>query len=195
MDFLIHRLLGVTAATAPAALVLIPLFWLLHRRWKAPGKTAAYLLFTLYLCGVYAAAGLPAVNRISFHPRLNFTFFAYMFSDYRSSLLNIFFFMPLGFLLPMIWRKFRALYRTVPFAFLSSLFIEAAQLLTPRATDVNDLITNTLGGILGYGLAMILQLIFPSLKPENESRDVYPLCLVAMATMFFVHPAICYFLY
>lgn len=187
---------GVIAAAAPAALVLIPLFLFLQKRyWKNPGKTAVYLLFALYLCGVYAAAGLPTVTRIQFRPRLNFTFFAYMFSDYRSSLLNILFFMPLGFLLPMIWKKFRAVYRTIPFAFLASLFIEAAQLLTPRATDVNDLLTNTFGGILGYALAMILQLIFPCLKPENESRDVYWICLIVMTTMFFVHPAIAYVLY
>lgn len=181
---------------APAALVVVPVFWFLQRRHKrSTAQAAAYLLFALYLCGVYTAAGLPAFHRIRYIPRVNLTLFAYMFSDYRSSLLNVLFFLPLGFLLPMIWKRFRNPVRSVLFGLGVSLVIEAAQLLTPRATDVNDLITNTLGTLIGYLLALLLQWIFPSLRPENDSRDVYWLCGVVAAIMFFVHPIVRFFLY
>lgn len=185
------RLYRIWMDAAVAAVVLIPVFWALHkRRWTDPWQAVHYLLFAIYLCGVYAAAGLPGVHRLTFLPRVNVDFFLYMFSDYRSSLLNVVFFLPLGFFLPMLWRRFRRMHRTVLFGFGTSLFIELAQLLTPRATDVNDLITNTAGTILGYILAMLAQWIVPSLIPENNSRDVYRICGIVVATMFFVHPLI-----
>lgn len=196
MLFLVHRMSSLFWEAVPAAIILTPLFLFLQQRyWKKGSQTVLYLLFALYLCGMYAAAGLPAFTRIRFRPRLNFTFFAYMFSDYRSSLLNVLFFMPLGFLLPTIWKQFRTVWRTVLFSLGASLLIELAQLLSPRATDVNDLITNTVGGILGYAIAMILQWLFPALQSDNESRDVYWICGIVLVTMFFLHPIICSFLY
>ena len=45
--------------------------------------------------------------------------------------------------------------------FIISLFIELAQLFLPRATDVDDLIMNTLGGFLGFIVYMILRWILP----------------------------------
>lgn len=183
------RLYSMAADAGSAALVLVPMFLVLQRRHRLePSRTVQYLLFAVYLCGVYAAAGLPCFRCITFRPRVNLTLFAYMFSDYRSSLLNILFFIPMGFLLPMIWTRFRAVYRTVPFGLAASIFIEGTQLLSPRATDVNDLITNTLGTVIGYSLAMMLQWLLPDLKPENDSRDVYPICLLVVVVMFFIHP-------
>lgn len=99
----------MAADAAVAAVILVPLFLLMQKkRWQDAGQTAVYLLFALYLSGMYAAAGLPSFHTLTFRPRLNFTFFEYMFSDYRSSLLNVLFFMPLGFLLPLIWTRFRS---------------------------------------------------------------------------------------
>lgn len=147
-----------------------------------------YLLFAVYLSGVYAAAGLPSLFSLTFRPRLNVRLFAYMFSDYRSSLLNVVFFVPLGFLLPMLWQRFRRFHRTFFFALGLSLVIEILQLLTPRATDVNDLVTNSAGAVLGYGFSMLLQRIFPGLRSQDDSREVYFIGLIVGAVMFFLYP-------
>lgn len=185
------RIAAMCADAAVAAVVFGPLFFYLYRRrWHDFQKSAVYLLFALYLCGVYGAAGLPGFHSLTYRPRVNVTLFAYMFSDYRSSLLNVLFFLPLGFLLPMIWTRFRAGCKTVFFGFLTSALIEGIQLFTPRATDVNDLITNTLGAFLGWCLARLMQWIFPVMKPENDSRDVYWICTASVAVMFFVHPVL-----
>lgn len=175
--------------TAAAAIVLVPLFCHLNRRhWHRWDQAAAYLLFALYLCSVYVAAGLPGFHNLTYRPRINSQFFLYMFSDYRSSLLNVLFFIPLGFLLPTIWSRFRPLWRTFLFALGASAFIELFQLLTPRATDVNDLVTNTAGALLGWGLARLLQWRIPSLRPVNNSRDVYWLSALSVGIMFLFYP-------
>ena len=81
-----------------------------------------------------------------------------------STILNIIFFMPFGFLLPTLWNKFRKFIPTVFAGFIFSLIIEVGQLFTIRATDVDDLIMNTLGTILGFILFKILSIIFKKLS-------------------------------
>ncbi len=64
---------------------------------------------------------------------------------------NVFGFMPLGFVLPVFSRRCRLYwYNTVFSAYLLSWFIEMAQLfLRAGSCDVDDIILNTLGGLLG----------------------------------------------
>lgn len=65
---------------------------------------------------------------------------------------NILLFMPLGFLLPLIWEGLRKWWCALLAGFSFSLLIEASQLFNNRSTDVDDLIMNTLGALLGYVL-------------------------------------------
>ena len=53
---------------------------------------------------------------------------------------NIALFMPLGFMLPMVWTGFRRLPRTAAFGACVSLFIEVSQLFNYRATVTDDLL-------------------------------------------------------
>jgi glycopeptide antibiotics resistance protein len=67
------------------------------------------------------------------------------------NILNIVLFMPLGFLLPALWEKYRNFWSTFYHGLLFSLFIEIGQLFVRnRATDINDLITNTVGAMVGW---------------------------------------------
>ena len=64
---------------------------------------------------------------------------------------NIIGFLPFGFFLPAMHQYFRRVYRTVSVSFLFSCGIELTQLVTRRGScDVDDVILNTLGGLLGY---------------------------------------------
>ncbi|MDP4144962.1 MAG: VanZ family protein [Bacillota bacterium] len=75
-----------------------------------------------------------------------------------SSVLNIILFMPLGFLLPTLWKKYRSLWKTFCYGLSFSLIIEIGQLfVSHRATDVNDLIMNTLGTICGWVIFNIVK--------------------------------------
>ena len=63
---------------------------------------------------------------------------------------NIIMFMPMGFLLPLLFSNLDSLKKTVAVGFGTSLLIEFTQLFLLRATDIDDLILNTLGTMLGY---------------------------------------------
>lgn len=60
---------------------------------------------------------------------------------------NIIMFMPFGFFVPLLWRVSDK--ATVAVGFIVSLSIELIQLFLPRWTDIDDLILNTSGTLLG----------------------------------------------
>ena len=69
---------------------------------------------------------------------------------------NVIGFLPFGFILPVIFRNFRSFWSIMFGGFLFSLLVETIQLVTKVGCfDVDDLILNTLGAILGY-LAFML---------------------------------------
>ena len=64
-------------------------------------------------------------------------------------------FIPGGILLPIIYKQRNCFWKVVASGALISLFIEILQLPFPsRASDIDDLILNTLGIIAGYGIYM-----------------------------------------
>ena len=76
---------------------------------------------------------------------------------------NIAMFIPSGVMLPLIYRKLDTTKKVVFTGFLMSLCIEIIQLpFSVRASDVDDLILNTLGVLLGYGLYVL----FRSREPQ-----------------------------
>ena len=67
-----------------------------------------------------------------------------------SMILNVVMLMPLGFLLPLLWKEYQSLVRTAIIGFCFSCGIEFCQLFNRRVSDVDDLLMNTLGAILGW---------------------------------------------
>lgn len=71
---------------------------------------------------------------------------------------NIVGFMPCGFFLPIVSRRGRKWYNNILLCFGLSLCIEVTQLVFKVGSfDVDDLLLNTLGGILGYITYQIVQ--------------------------------------
>ena len=64
-------------------------------------------------------------------------------------------FVPLGFLLPVVFKNFRSTFKTTLLVFLFSFSIEVIQYFIGRSADIDDLILNTLGGIIGYGIFIL----------------------------------------
>lgn len=176
-----------------AALVLLPVFLLLLGMYfRSLKRTVHCAAFTLYLCGVYILVGLPTVMLIPylrFDPNINWI----PFSDWEEGkvmfCLNIALFVPLGVFLPLLWRKFWAFLPTVCTGFGLSLLIELVQLFCGRATDVDDLIANTAGTIIGYVIAQILLSIGDPLKKSSRATgEVYLFAGLAAITMFLAQP-------
>ena len=70
---------------------------------------------------------------------------------------NVLLFLPLGYLLPQLFRPMRHWYATIPVGLFGSLVIETTQLITHLGCfDVDDLITNTIGAAVGYLIYRII---------------------------------------
>ena len=101
---------------------------------------------------------------------------------------NVVVFVPLGFLLPF-GARVTSLPRVLLWGFLVSLTMEALQLLNSvtvhggHASDVNDLLANTLGAAVGYGIFRVA-LLRPALgrwagtatrpMPPREESGIQP---------------------
>ena len=67
---------------------------------------------------------------------------------------NIILFMPIGFMVLLLWDI--SAKKALLIGFCSSLFIETCQLFLPRQTDVDDLLLNTAGVFLGIWVYKLL---------------------------------------
>lgn len=73
---------------------------------------------------------------------------------------NVLLYVPLGLLLPWVWKT--SDWRRVTAAGLAaSLVTELVQPVVGRSFDVDDLIANTLGALIGYLLFAVARLLFP----------------------------------
>ncbi len=63
---------------------------------------------------------------------------------------NILMFMPLGFIFPVAFMGMRTFAKTTVCMLVFSFLIELVQYFIGRSADVDDLILNTVGGIIGY---------------------------------------------
>ncbi len=89
---------------------------------------------------------------------------------WRDIILNIFMFMPFGFLLPLLSKQFYKPYITWVLSLLFTLSIEITQfIIKVGAFDVDDIFNNFLGSIIGYFLAMSL-LSSKYIKKKNKPK-------------------------
>lgn len=70
---------------------------------------------------------------------------------------NIVLFVPLGFFLPMFFKNARKWSHTFLIVFFISSIIEILQLFIGRTSDIDDVILNTLGALLGYGVFFLIK--------------------------------------
>ncbi len=85
--------------------------------------------------------------------------------NWLNVLLNVALFLPLGILLPLVFRRFRRPDWTLLAGVGLSLAIESAQLFTDRgAFDVDDILNNSLGAILGWCLLMVVFTLLAKLR-------------------------------
>lgn len=173
-----------------AGLILVPLYLVLNRVYIHDlTKAAGYCIFSFYLVAVYHLVGMPCITYVNPGLNLNLIPFADMLAYPGNAMLNVALFLPLGILLPLIWNHFRSVRATVLFGFGMTLSIELLQILVGRATDINDLITNTTGAFLGFLLWKLLSSTpLARLGGYENHREVYGICGIVFAVMFFAEP-------
>ena len=107
----------------------------------------------------------------SLPPRINLVPFVNI-TDYeakREALINIIgntaMFIPTGVILPIIYKRLDRFWKVVLAGASISLCIEVMQLLFPNSvTDIDDLILNTLGVAVGYGIYSLTRIVLRKLK-------------------------------
>lgn len=127
------------------------------------GQAAAVLLLLCYLGGLAAITFMNRMGHgfqmdVQLRPFLAFweAWNAFTLQVWLNPLLNIAMFIPLGVLLPLAAKPFRRWYWMLPAGVGTSLVIEVLQYILSRGqADVDDLICNTLGAMLGYCLCML----------------------------------------
>ncbi len=207
------RLLSLSIGAGSTLIALLPVMFFLRALppfgQYSRKRYALILLFGFYLAGVFTAVGIPAADSLMIYPEFELIPLADLIFDplgyAKTSVLNILLFVPLGFLLPLIWDRYRISRRTLLAGFGLSLAVEFLQIFTFRLTDINDLIMNTLGTGLGYLLFQSLteklhlnpektvsqqESAAPSPEMPPQALEPLPLCLLVFLIMFTVQPLI-----
>ena len=142
---------------AIVSLPLVLVYSFVFDRERAKRRWGWMALLALYLNAMYIVIGVPGIQYIRWDPTINLIPFQdFSPSNITGMVLNTVMFAPLGFLLPAYFERYRRWGRTLAAGFLTSLAVEAIQLFTLRATDVDDLIMNTLGTLAGFLMAKLV---------------------------------------
>lgn len=150
-----------------AALFLLYVF-VFFRRWRTRGG-AALLVNTamyVYLSFVLFFTMMPVLTSVPFmldHPYKPMNLVPFIDVSlrrgdfFRQVGLNVIMTMPFGFLFPLTRNKRTPFGVTLLACFLMSLGIELLQPFFDRSSDITDLITNVIGGALGYVLYVMFK--------------------------------------
>jgi len=171
------------------------------KTWEK-SKSIKYIIglfvFLLYISNVFRITGLTGIvwwlgtplirlDRIGLIP------FA-VSGSIVPELLNIIMTIPLGFILPLIWTEFRSLKKVAIAGFVFSLTIETMQLFTFRFSTTGDLITNTLGAVIGYGIFVACYRLLGKRMKEIGWKGYYEpfiyIFLALIGIVFLYHPSI-----
>lgn len=157
-QFVIYGI-GLVYETVTTLLPFVVMFLLIRNQQKRNGVVfprwhiPAVLVFAVYVLGVLHFTGVGTVydfKRFLYIPELiNPVPFSNEI-DLVAYGLNIVLFVPLGLLAPMIWEKMDKLPNVIGVSLLFTLLIEVSQLVNFRSTDIDDVILNVLGGVVGF---------------------------------------------
>lgn len=129
---------------------------------------AGLVLLALYLCAVLSLTFLPfRLDPTAGSYAFDSTLLAIVRGEYTAGswvlammLGNILMLVPFGFLAPLLWERLRGL-RVLPVGLGLILAVELLQPLTGRSFDVDDILLNFLGVLIGALLALIFQALLP----------------------------------
>lgn len=191
MGIILDMILFLSYEALSGLIPLFLVFMIVHKAQKR-NKAAfsryhflAVLIFTLYIIGVFYFTGVGTLyDGLKYQlelrqDQINFIPFSHDI-DITDYLLNIVLFIPFGLLTPVIWTKMNKLTNILGAGFLFTILIEVSQLLNNRATDIDDVILNLFGAVIGFGLYKTLDR-YTRFKLQTDSPFVYelPICIIA----------------
>lgn len=148
------------------------------------GRYGLLMLFALYIVAVLHVTGTGTVYDgvhalRHLRGRVNLIPFSREI-DPLGYFLNVVMFLPFGFFLPLLWKPQGTLLRTALWSLAFSALIEVSQLLSFRGTDVDDLIMNTAGGVLGVLLSRAWAGFFRVSRGDRADGIELPIYILAL---------------
>lgn len=148
-------------------------------------------IFLFYLYLVIDVTGVGTLEDIFSYPELirpgEINLIPFQSGVGLLNILNIIMFAPLGFLLPLIWEQCRKLWSTALLGFQFSLMIELLQLFNRRATDIDDLLMNTVGTLIGFLIWLLYQKLFGKIPQQINAfskREPHIYLVLSLAGIF-----------
>lgn len=182
---------------AMLAVCYLPIYFILRKRIPL-SRQMTYFLFGACILVIFGATFLEWIifslidGRAIFvtEHSLNLIPFQFIIQSWAmgrqkqitQTIANVVMFLPLGFLFPVVFKRARTFWKTFVCMLLISFFIEFVQYFIGRAADIDDLMLNTFGGILGYLLFSVFYRICRDKKiwkkingeilSDNRKRDL-----------------------
>jgi len=131
-------------------------------------------VFLTYIYLVLAVVGIGSIWDIGEYDTVfrasEINLIPFQSDGFRTYALNTVLFMPLGFLLPTIWSKFRKIGNVIGMGAGFSFAIEVCQLFNRRNTDIDDFFMNVLGILVGYCIWLAFHKLFNRKKPVHDEK-------------------------
>jgi len=149
-------------------------------------------IFVYYLTGVLSFTGIYTIVHSIFEiitpkglnispDEINLIPFYWITEGVLPYIENILLFIPFGFLLPCIWKKYDVLWKAALSGFTFSLVIELCQLFNRGITDIDDLLMNTLGALIGWVIFKLLKkrllILQEKISIQNVNIEAIPFLL------------------
>lgn len=129
-------------------------------------------IFLLYIYLTFSVAGIGSIWDIGHYDTIirleEINLLPFQSEGIMTYVLNIIMFLPLGFLIPLIWKRYRNPLKIFMIGFGFSLSIELCQLFNRRNTDIDDLMMNTLGAVIGYFIWKLTKRFLINKLPKFE---------------------------
>ncbi len=153
-------------------------------------KEIPNLFFMIYILCLFQivtsqdVSGVHGINTEIFEELTRYEIGTKLF--YRNVIGNIVLFMPFTFFIAHIF-KVNSRIILYLFTLLISLTIETAQLYIGRAFDVDDIILNVVGGIIGYGIYnLVTKVIFKNINKEKKDIIIAFLLVIIVLGIFVI---------
>ena len=180
---------------------IVPVLLLYFSYLKKAGRKrslfhiVAVFVFCYYLFGIFTVTGIGYTSKIRFRPNISLIPFLGMITGPIDTLLNAILFVPLGLFLPLLYKKYHHMKPLILTGFLFSLSVEIVQMFDWGSSDINDLITNTVGVSLGYLIYCLLSNVMSdNLRKQfhanrvNEPIEVLLFAIFTFVAMITVQP-------
>lgn len=172
--FLGYLILVFPIAVIVSLVLYLPIFLIKRKEYgKRPfiRHVVNIFLIIVVLSILYLTFGTVLYDGFTFRPEhhyLNLKPFAWIedmqkigiVETEKQVLINFVMIIPLGFIFPVVFMNLRECWKTAVCIVAFILIIETQQYFIGRSADIDDLIINTIGGLVGYGVFAIFNKTF-----------------------------------